>query len=398
MIKNTFTLPKACFTTLLIGLLFTTAHAQKLDIDKQIKIAEEKMKLTLAQWKDPAKFPRNIEKGEKEWKFVKYTDWTAGFPVGQLWMLYNATGKPYWKQQAITKQQGLLPVKDVTWTHDLGFMMFNSWGPGYQATKDPAMREALLTTTENLAALFNPKTGTMRSWTWMKNWHHPTIVDNMLNLEMLLWGAKEFNRPEWREMAITHATTTMKNHIRPDYTTYHVVVYDTSNGAVLEKRTHQGYADNSTWARGQAWGIYGFTMMYENTNKIEYLNTAQRLADKFIEMLPADKIPYWDFNAPGIPNEPRDASAAAITASALIKLSQLSPKGEGAKYLKEAKAMLTTLYNKPYNTRFDKQMPALLTQSTGSKPHNSEISVSLNYADYYYIEALLRLRELEGKK
>lgn len=383
------------FLLLLVGSL--ASQAQTLNPKARLAVAETKLRATLRQLSDTTKQPRYIKNGDTTWHTVKLTDWTSGFWPGQLWMMYEHTHNPYWMQQARRWQASLEPNKDVRWTHDLGFMMYDSWGRGYHLTKDPAMRQVLLTTASNLALLFNPKTGTMRSWTWRKDMYHPTIIDNMMNLELLFWAAREASDKRYYDMAKKHAETTLKNHIRPDFTTYHVVVYDTATGGVSKRKTDQGKADESMWARGQAWGIYGFTMCYRETKDPRFLETAKRLADVFMSRLPADKVPYWDFDAPQNEQEPRDASAAAIAASGLIELGTLAQTpNDRLTYLGHGRTLLKALSKPPYATD-NTPVPALLLHSTGSKPHNSEIDVAINYADYYYMEGLMRLNAISAK-
>lgn len=342
--------------------------------------------------------PRGIAAGETEWKFTPVEDWTSGFWPGTLWYLYEYTGDEKWKAAAdhYSRMQTPLSVRPAI-NHDLGFMTFCSLGNGYRLTQEPEYKAILLRTADTLATLFNPRVGTILSWPGMrkaKGWPHNTIIDNMMNLELLFWASKNGGSPALYDIAVKHAETTLKNHIRPDYSSYHVLVYDDSTGAPIKGVTHQGYSDESMWARGQAWGIYGFTMTYRETRKPEFLDLAQKMANVYLERLPADWIPYWDFAAPGIPNEPRDASAAAITASALLELSTLvQDKTLAGKYRQAAEKMLTELSTERYQSRAKNS--AFLLHCTGHKPGNSEIDVSIVYADYYYLEALLRLKKLQ---
>jgi len=277
--------------------------------------------------------------------------------------------------------------------------VFNSFGNGYKLTKDPEYKAVILKSADSLATLFNPKIGTILSWPHMvkqMGWPHNTIVDNMMNLELLFWASKNGGNHKLYEIAVTHAETTMRNHFRPDYSAWHVIVYDTVTGKKIKGVTVQGYADNSMWARGQAWAIYGYTMCYRETKKTEFLDFAQKVADIYLKRLPADKIPFYDFDDPAIPNVPKDASAAAIAASALLELSGYVPdKAKAAGYQREAIAMLTSLSSAEYQSR-DKNS-AFLLHSTGNKPSKGEVDASIIYADYYYLEALLRLEKLNDK-
>ena len=273
-------------------------------------------------------------------------------------------------------------------------MLNCSFGNGYRLTHDPHYREVLIQGARTLSTRFKPEVGLIRSWDH-GDWKYPVIIDNMMNLELLTWAAREADEPHLRDIAIQHANNTLKNHFRPDASTWHVVEYDPTNGAVVKKQTHQGVADASAWARGQAWGLYGYTMMYRETQRLEYLAQAIKIAHFLMNhpRLPADKVPYWDFDAPGIPNTPRDSSAAAIMASALIELSQVADPEFGPQCLQLARQQLRSLCSPSYLAARGENGGFLLMHATGNQPKNSEVDVPLNYADYYFLEALLRYRK-----
>lgn len=354
---------------------------------------------------DSSLIPRSIPNGKTEWRLVNYRDWTSGFWPGILWYAYEYTHDTVWKQQAQRYSRALFPLVDsAAIDHDLGFQVFNSIGNGYRLTQDPAYKTVLLRAADTLAKLFNPKVGTILSWPREVpgvDWplRHNTIMDNMINLELLFWAAKNGGNKNLYNMAVKHAETTMQNHFRPDHTSYHVVVYDTATGKKLKGITHQGYSDSSMWARGQSWAIYGFTMVYRETKDKRFMEFAQQVTDVYLKKLPADCIPYWDFNAPDIPEAPRDASAAAVTAAALLELSSfdsLTNAAKGQEYRQKAVQMLRTLSTGKYQSR--QANNAFLLHSTGHKPNGGEIDASIIYADYYYLEASLRLKKLiEGK-
>lgn len=351
---------------------------------------------------DSSQIPRSIANGKTDWRFVSYRDWTCGFWPGILWYAYEYTHDDAFKRSAQRYSRALFPLVDsAAIDHDLGFQVFTSIGNGYRLTHDTLYRTVLLRAADTLSKLFNPKVGTILSWPRQVpgvDWplRHNTIMDNMINLELLFWAAKNGGRKELYDMAVTHATTTMLNHFRPDYTSYHVVVYDTATGKKIKGITHQGYSDSSMWARGQSWGIYGFTMVYRETKDPRFLAFAQNVADVYLKRLPEDLIPYWDFNAPDIPNAPRDASAAAVTASALLELSTLvTDAAKGKMYREKAEKMLQSLSSEAYQSR--QVNNAFLLHSTGHKPNGGEVDASIIYADYYYIEALLRLKNIHDK-
>jgi len=378
--------------------------SSKLLDKKQVSYLENQASKTLQTI--PAKgdsiIPRNVNNGTAKWRYVPYKDWTSGFWPGTLWYLFEATKNEKWKTEADRFSRVLIPLSQMpAIDHDLGFMIYNSFGNGYRLTGNPEYKQIILRTADTLATLFNPKVGTILSWPRpvpnMEWPQHNTIMDNMINLEMLFWASKNGGDKKLYDIAVSHATTTMKNHFRPDYTSYHVVVYDKETGKKIKGVTHQGYADNSMWARGQSWAIYGYTMVYRETKDPKFLDFAQKVTDVYLDRLPSDLIPYWDFNSPDIPNAPRDASAAGVTASALLELSTLVPDKAKAKiYREKAENMLKELSSDRYLSK-DKNS-AFLLHSTGHKPNGGEIDASIIYADYYYIEALLRLKKLkEGK-
>lgn len=251
---------------------------------------------------------------------------------------------------------------------------------------------------KSLATRFDPKVGVIKSWNKFQSFDYPVIIDNMMNLEFLFWAARESGSKEFYNICLSHADSTLKHHFRPSGSSYHLVCYD-KNGKVLRKKTAQGYADYSAWARGQAWAFYGYTAMYRETKKKKYLAQAQQITSYILNNpnLPKDKIPYWDYNAPNIPNEERDASAAAITASALLELSTMRV-AKAEDYFKNAEATLQSLSPPAYKAKIGENNYFILMHSTGHKPANSEMDMPLIYADYYYLEALLRYQALVKKR
>jgi hypothetical protein len=325
-------------------------------------------------------------------------NWTSGFFPGSLWYLYENTGDNKIKENAQLFTARIEKEKFVKSTHDLGFILYCSFGNGLRLTKQDEYNEILTTGAKSLITRYNPKIGLIRSWDNRK-WPYPVIIDNMMNLEFLMWAFRYTNDSTYYKIAISHSDMTMKNHYRPDYSTCHVVSYDTVNyGKVLLKQNHQGLADESAWSRGQSWGLYGYTMMYRETKLERYLQQAKNIAKFLINHpnLPADKIPYWDFDVKA-KDEPRDASAAAVMASALIELSQYVDKKTAKKYLKVAEAQIRSLSSPQYRAELGQNNNYILKHSVGSKAHNSEVDVPLIYADYYYIEALLRYKKLLEK-
>lgn len=340
--------------------------------------------------------PRTLDNGKL--KLVSSKDWTSGFFPGQLWLLYEYTRKPEWKSAAEKFTANIEKEKTNGVTHDMGFKIYSSFGTGYRLTKDPRYKKVIIESARTLSTRFNPVTGVIKSWDNRAKWKNPVIIDNMMNLELLFAATQLTRDSSFYKIAVSHANTTMKNHYRADYSSYHVVDYDSVKGNVVQKTTHQGYADGSAWARGQAWGLYGYTMCYRFTKDKKYLQQAEHIAAFMTQHknFPKDLVPYYDYDDPAIPNVPRDASAAAVMASALYELSQYSSK-KGQAYKALADQILASLTNN-YRSPVGENKGFILLHSTGSKPSNSEVDVPINYADYYYLEALLRSKKLQEKK
>jgi len=318
-------------------------------------------------------------------------DWCSGFYAGSLWYGSILTGDTELQKLAVEFTTPLEQEKLNGKTHDMGFKMMCSYGQGYHLTKDSVYRDILIQSAKTLTKRFNEKVGAFRSWDHSKDkWQFPVIIDNMMNLELLFWASRQTGDQQYYNIAVKHAETTLANHFRADNSSYHVIDYDSITGKVLQKTTHQGFSDSSAWARGQAWGLYGYTMCYRETGIVSFLYQAEKIAAFILNHpnLPADKIPYWDFDAPEASVRPRDVSAAAITASALLELAQFSPSKKDF-YIKSAETILKSL-NKDYLSKPGENKGFLLGHSTGSYPQHVEVDVPINYADYYYLEALVR--------
>lgn len=327
--------------------------------------------------------------------------WTSGFFGGTLWRLYEHGGNEKLKDYAIIYTSRVEKEKQRRDMHDIGFIINCSFGNGYRITGYSTYKDVMLTGANSLASRFNPRVGLIRSWDFNKDkWQYPVIIDNMMNLELLLWAASNDGGKKLRQMAESHADKTMRFHYRPDMSCFHVVSYDTITGRPHIRQTFQGYSDNSAWARGQMWGLYGYTMMYRETKKVKYLRMAKAIAKYLINQknMPEDGVPYWDFDAPDIPKVPRDASSAAIMASALIELSRYVNNDLKKEYLEMAEKQIRTLASPEYTAAQGENGDFILKHSIGSIPHHSEVDVPLTYADYYYVEALMRYENLLTQK
>ncbi len=386
----------------LIILSFLIAGNSTGQVSKIIKDAEKQTTLMLkdipeakSQWDSKKGIPVSPRSLTPEGKLilVPAKDWTSGFFPGVLWFLYEFTGDKKWENQAREFTSKIENEKLNGGTHDMGFKIYCSFGTGYRLTNDPTYKNIIIQSAKTLCTRFNPKVGCIRSWDHNKDkWDYPVIIDNMMNLELLFAATHLTGDSSFYKIAVSHANTTLKNHFRADYSSYHVIDYDTITGKVQKKNTHQGYSHESAWARGQAWAVYGYTMCYRETHDPKYLRQAENVANYILNHpnLPKDLVPYWDFNAPNIPNEPRDASAAAIIASAFYELAAYSANGKT--YRARAGKMMQNL-TKSYRAKPGETHGFILLHSTGSKPMNSEVDVPLNYADYYYLEALLRSKK-----
>jgi unsaturated chondroitin disaccharide hydrolase len=347
-----------------------------------------------AAYTNPSSIPRSATTSGNV-RLEGPADWTSGFVAGSFWFIYEYTQDEAFRSAAEARTAALEGEQDTTSHHDLGFQFMSSYGNGYRLTQNAAYPAVLKTAATSLSTRYNDTVGAIRSWDF-GTWSFPVIVDNMMNLKLLYHVAKASGDDAFAERATKHAATTLANHFRPDHSSFHLVDYNPNTGAVVGKQTRQGLADDSEWARGQAWGLYGFTEAHGETGRADFLMQAENIASLLLEHpnLPDDKIPYWDYDAPDEPSTPRDASAAAVTASALLDLARYAAEPNATRYTSFALDILRSLSSPAYAAATGENSHFLLKHSVGSFPENSEIDVALNYADYYYLEALLRCRKL----
>lgn len=327
-------------------------------------------------------------------KNVKPTSWVAGFYPGTLLNLYMMTSNDLIFQEALERVELMRDQQFLTNHHDIGFMMYSSYGNLYKIDHREEYEKILINSAYSLSKRYNPQVESIRSWGDKDDQdNYIVIIDNMMNLELLFWASKKTGDKYLYDIAVKHANTTMKNHFRPDYSSYHVVEYDPKTGNIAKQRTAQGYSDDSSWARGQAWALYGFTMMFRETGDRKYLVVANGIANFILthSNLPEDKVPYWDFNDPKIPNTYRDASAGAIIASALIELSKYNKK-ESILYFDAAETILRSLSSPDYRAEIGTNGGFILKHSVANLNKNTDVDAPLPYADYYFIEALNRYR------
>lgn len=361
-------------------------------------VIQTKLLVEASEEGDTIRIPSSYQDGKIV--FVPVDDWVSGFFAGTLWYMYELTGDEYWAEHARLHTEILDEVQYLKWHHDVGFMINDSYGNGLRLKNIPGYKEVCINTAGSLSTRFRPGAGIIQSWNvdagWQsqRGWTCPVIIDNMMNLELLYKATQFTGDSTYAKIATSHADKTLQNHFRPDWSCYHVVDYDPQTGEVLGKCTAQGYSDSSAWARGQAWALYGFTSAYRYTGDRRYLDLAENVAGFLFSNpnMPDDLVPYWDFNAPGIPDEPRDVSSAAIIASGLYEMHYFTGKAE---YKEKADKILESLSTPAYRAEPGTNGGFILMHSVGSIPHGSGIDVPLNYADYYFLEALIRKRNIE---
>ncbi len=388
MSKQTFF---SILAVLLIGTAATSCRESARQISDRVYALAREQVIQMDARLAPDSMPRTFENGKTVDSGIQA--WTSGFFPGSAWYVYEYTGDPKVREVAQRRTMELSPLPAFNVGHDIGFMINCSFGNAWRITRDSTFLPTLAGGAANLAARFNPTVGCTSSWGQFKDSKFTVIIDNMMNLEILTTQARLSGADSLRDIAVSHANTTMKNHFRPDYTTWHVVSYDPETGDVAFKCTHQGYSDDSAWARGQAWGFYGYTMMYRETGIPAYLSQAENIARMLLKRLPKDGVPYWDFDDPDIPDTQRDASAGAIMASAFTDLSGLTADGKLAKECRSMALRQVRTLSSPAFLASGDNGHFLLRHSVGNKPGGAEIDVPLTYADYYFLEALKRLVE-----
>ena len=341
------------------------------------------------------KMPQSYDAKNNQILTREITWWCTGFYPGSLLYIYEQTKNEAIKAEALRALKVIEPNQNYTGNHDLGFMMFCSYGNAYRLFKDEKYKQIIFNSAASLATRYRPTMKSIQSWNKNQYFNCPVIIDNMMNLEMMNWVSQHGGNAVYQQIAETHSNTTMKEFYRPDYSSYHVVDFDLTTGKVLRKTTHQGAANTSAWSRGQAWGLYGFTTMYRDTKNEAYLTLAKNIAEFYLNHpnLPSDFIPYWDFDAGQQPIAKRDASAAAITASALLELAQFTQGAQKEKYINASVKMMESLSNETYRAKVGENGGFLIKHCVGALTLNSEVDVPLVYADYYFLESLKRYKD-----
>ncbi len=390
---------------LLLGCIFFTSltlHAQTNNRNEKMKkLIAENFALADSQYNymmkllPSDKMPQSYDVKTNQILNREITWWCTGFYPGSLLYIYEQTKNESIKTEALRALKVIEPNQNYTGNHDLGFMMFCSYGNAYRLFKDEKYKQIIFNSAASLATRYRPTMKSIQSWNKNQYFNCPVIIDNMMNLEMMNWVSQNGGNPVYQQIAETHSNTTMKEFYRPDYSSFHVVDFDLTTGKVLRKVTHQGAANTSAWSRGQAWGLYGFITMYRDTKNEAYLTHAKNIAAFYLNHpnLPSDLVPYWDFDAGQQPLAKRDASAAAITASALLELAKYTQGAEKEKYINASVKMIESLSNETYRAKYGENGGFLIKHCVGALTLNSEIDVPLIYADYYFLEALKRYKD-----
>jgi len=326
--------------------------------------------------------------------------WTQGFLPGQLWYLYQYTRNDIWRQRADAWTRPLERQQYNMRTHDMGFKFMPSHAEAFAQTGDPYYRRVALAAAGSMASRYNPRVDIINCCDWNTNWQLPLVTDTMADLELLFWAATQNQVSEtiqgqegWRDMALNHALTTLRDMVRttPDGSTYHVIDYDPFTGNIRFKTTLQGEGTETTWSRGHTWAMYGYTMAYRYTRDARMLAAALRVTDFYLSRVSGDLVPNWDFDSA---TQLKDSSAAAIAASAMIELTTfVTDDVRRQRYWSMALRTLTSLMSSAYLAQ-NTSNRAILLHGVGNKPAGREIDVGLIYGDFYFLEALLRYRRL----
>lgn len=373
-------------------------------VEKAVANARAQIGLEIDTIEASGKFKNPVTLNTKgEVYYCGYADWRSGFFPGSVWYLYELTGDTTLLPLAQKYTEAIKEAQNLTWHHDIGFIINCSFGNGLRLIDKPGYKEVMIQAAKSLCTRFREKPGVIQSWdvkgnSWQseRGWECPVIIDNMMNLELLFEATKLSGDSTYYNVAVKHADRTLQEQFRPDGSCYHVIDYSIEDGTVRHRQTAQGYSDESVWSRGQAWAIYGYTVCYRETKNRTYLDQAVKTFNfmKGLKNMPEDLVPYWDMDAPGIPNAPRDVSSASVIASALYEMST-SDLPEATSYRTYADSIMQSLGTEAYTAKLGENGRFILMHSVGSIPHNSEIDVPLNYADYYYLEALKRKIDLE---
>ncbi len=375
--------------------LLAGAKKEKVNVNRIFDNASQQYLNLKNEIKNDNVFPKTYDKHMQRLKTSTSEWWCSGFYPGTLFYLYKETGNKDLYIEGLRMLKLLESEQYNMNTHDIGFMMYCSYGNANKIAPMPAYRDILINSANSLISRFNPKVGCIKSHNSAPD-DFIVIIDNMMNLELLFWATQATGDSTYYNIAVSHANMTLKNHFRPDNSLYHGLNYDPETGKVKHYQAGQGFSETSAWARGQSWGLYGYTMMYRFTKDKKYLDQAVRIADFIFNHpnMPDDLIPYWDFNAPDIPDALRDASAAAINCSALLELSQYVPQKLSHKYYRIAEKILLALSSPEYTAKVGTNGGFILKHSVGNIPSGTEVDMPLTYADYYYIEALCRYKAL----
>lgn len=396
--KKLLTLFLAVVTCFLFSFDLFAKSKGKIDVDQALNNAARQYLFMRNKLKDSNAFPKTYDRHMQRLMTSKSDWWCSGFYPGTLFYLYEGTGDKELYTEGVRMLKLLEPEQYNINTHDVGFMMYCSYGNAERLAPQSGYKDILVNSARSLITRFNPTVGCIKSHN-RKPDDFVVIIDNMMNLELLFWATQVTSDSTYYDIAVKHADTTLKNHFRADNSLYHGLNYHPETGNIKHYQGGQGFSDKSAWARGQAWGLYGYTLMYRFTRDTKYLDQAVKIAEFILNHpnMPKDLIPYWDFNAPGIPDALRDASAAAINSSGLLELCRYVPEPLSRKYVKAAEKMLQILSSPQYTAAEGTNGGFILKHSVGNIPSLTEVDMPLSYADYYYVEALNRYKSFINK-
>lgn len=404
---NNNTIPKTAkanleYMRLLISLLVIilffnlSLSANELDslVDNAIKISLIKLENSVVDVADSTLFPTYATE-ELVWKLKGSDDWTSGFYPGCLWYAYELSGNEKFEKWARQWTASIEHEKFNMETHDLGFRFMCTFANGLRLGNNSEYddyKDIILTAASSLSKRYNRKIKCLSSnWDMLEIENSfPVVIDIMANLNILFWAAENGGTKYYKDYALNHARKTYRDFVRSDGGTYHIVRYNKENAEIINKGTLQGDGDETTWSRGHAWMVYGLVETYAYTGEKDILNMAIKMSDYFIEHLPDDQVSIWDFQSE---IDYRDVSASSIVTSALFRLAnQVEGKDLKEKYSAQAAGMLTSLCKPPYFIE-NINSNCILDHSVQYLPINSNVDVPAIFADYYFLEALVRYKK-----
>ena len=372
------------------------APISKEEVDQAIKHAIEQVGTNLPELKD--KFKASTSENNF-YPVSENVEWTTGFWTGEVWLAYENSNEEKYKEAGLLQvdsfAQRLEQEIDIN-HHDLGFLYSLSCVAGYKLTGSEKAKETAILAADKLIERYREKGQFIQAWGDPKQENHRLIIDCLLNLPLLYWATEVTGEAKYADIAKAHIKTSLNNIMREDKSTYHTYFFDINTGEPLKGVTHQGYRDGSAWARGQAWGVYGVALSYGYTKEKEYIQIFKEITDFFIEKLPKDLVPHWDFDFGDESDEPKDSSAAAIAACGMLEMAKHLEKDDAKYYTDVAHRIIKSLVDH-YSVKDPKVSNGQLLHSVYAKgsPYNTctdrGVDECSTWGDYFYFEAITRL-------